>query len=461
MVRAALREVRRALAIGSGTVISRMTGRGRRDLVSPLERMQRWPQERLHCWRRERLRELLIFSIAHVPWYAERLSRIDLLDPKLDLAETLTRIPVLTKADLRVAGNRLLATDRSRPVHVASTSGSSGAPVTVRIDHDATCWVRAAQRRGFRWHGVDPLEPRVLLLSAPQEGLHRIKHRAVDLAIWRRLFQFADLSPHRLLEVASYIRRYRPSFITAYPSVLAALCWACLDAGVDLRDSGVRLIHSQSEVLQDVHRDAIARVFGVVPILDEYGCVEVGGMGYSCGRGVLHPSHDHVIMEVVDDEGRPVQPGEIGRVLLTPLHARAMPLIRYEVGDRAVMVDSSCPEHFPGSPAIQRIEGRTFEAIYDQTGTRFSGGIVHFIVKKAGAIGELREYLAVQERQGDLLFQVVPDGSVAPDLEARLSASGRSVFGAGMSVRVEVRTRISRPPEKKARYFLSRIEGNA
>ena len=63
-----------------------------------------------------------------------------------------------------------------------------------------------------------------------------------------------------------------------------------------------------------------------------------------------------MIVDVVDESGRPCRPGEIGRVLVTPFFNLAMPLIRYEVGDFAEAgARCTCGRSLP---TLSRIMGR-------------------------------------------------------------------------------------------------------
>ena len=51
--------------------------------------------------------------------------------------------------------------------------------------------------------------------------------------------------------------------------------------------------------------------------------------------GLYHLQSESVHVEILDEAGRPCAPGEIGRVIVSPLHNFAMPLLRYESGDYA------------------------------------------------------------------------------------------------------------------------------
>jgi phenylacetate-CoA ligase len=93
------------------------------------------------------------------------------------------------------------------------------------------------------------------------------------------------------------------------------------------------------------------------PIVDLYSCEEAGYLALQCPSGDhYHVQSENVLLEIVDNEGLPCRTGEIGRVLITPLHNFATPLIRYEVGDMAEFGDPcDCGR---GLPVIRKIHGR-------------------------------------------------------------------------------------------------------
>jgi len=67
----------------------------------------------------------------------------------------------------------------------------------------------------------------------------------------------------------------------------------------------------------------------------------------SCdSRDVMHVNHDTCVVEILDDEGMPVSPGEEGDVVVTSLYNMTMPLLRYRLADRAILLHSErarCP----------------------------------------------------------------------------------------------------------------------
>jgi phenylacetate-coenzyme A ligase PaaK-like adenylate-forming protein len=71
---------------------------------------------------------------------------------------------------------------------------------------------------------------------------------------------------------------------------------------------------------------------------------EGGCAGIPCERGRTHLSEDLVIVEPVDEEGRPVAPGErAAKIYLTNLFNRVLPLVRYEITDEVTILTEPCP----------------------------------------------------------------------------------------------------------------------
>ncbi|MCB1057416.1 MAG: phenylacetate--CoA ligase family protein, partial [Acidobacteria bacterium] len=456
------RDLRGRWALFAGQRLDALYGRGTARYLPFLEASQWWSREAVVRYQEERLRVLLFHCWDRVPFYRSRFEAAGIRRSDLESGEaSLSALPPLTKAELREGGSGLIAEGSGRMI-VSSTSGSSGQPVTIHQDLHAAAWTRAIQRRAFRWYGVEPYERRVMIVSAPHAGPRAWRHRLIDLATGRRLFEFHRLDPERLEGLARFITRYRPAFITAYPSVLHELCLHCEATGRSLADAGVRLIHSQSEMLLELHRESFRRTFGPLPVLDEYGCVEIGAMAYTCPEGRRHVSHENVLLEVVDDTGRPAPEGSAGRILLTALESRGMPLLRLDVGDLGVPLTASCRcGRNPGTSLLERLEGRVFERIEGRGGRRVNAGILHFIVKQATGGRGLERYLAVQETVGEVEVRIVPGTGYEAGLAQSIEEVGREALGPGFEVRCRILESITPPPGKKRSYFVSLLDPTA
>ena len=98
-------------------------------------------------------------------------------------------------------------------------------------------------------------------------------------------------------------------------------------------------------------------------VFDHYGCSELLRMGWECKEhSGYHIEVDNLIMEFLDDDGESVNEGQRGNITGTGLVNKAMPLIRYNVGDQGSFKKELCPCG-RGLPLMNILEGRTDDFI--------------------------------------------------------------------------------------------------
>jgi phenylacetate-coenzyme A ligase PaaK-like adenylate-forming protein len=142
-------------------------------------------------------------------------------------------------------------------------------------------------------------------------------------------------------EIVAGLNQIQPDVLMSYPSALLGLAHEA--AAGRLRISPRRIRVGAEPLLPEI-RLAAEQTWGV-PVLNCYGASEAGGMGISCEEGPgLHLVEDLVIVEPVDDEGRPVGPGERStKLYVTNLYNTTLPLIRYELTDELTLTGEPCP----------------------------------------------------------------------------------------------------------------------
>src|SRR5262249_18305868 len=124
-------------------------------------------------------------------------------------------------------------------------------------------------------------------------------------------------------------------------------------------------------VLHDWQRKSIEQVFDC-KVTNRYGCEEVSLIACECERHEgLHVNADGVYVEIIRN-GRVARPGESGSVVVTDLTNRAMPILRYQVGDVAVVSDRRC-DCGRGLPLLERLEGREADYVVTPAGELISG----------------------------------------------------------------------------------------
>jgi phenylacetate-CoA ligase len=150
---------------------------------------------------------------------------------------------------------------------------------------------------------------------------------------------------------------------------------------------------------------------------------------------------ENAILEVVDETGRPVPPGGTGRVLLTTLLNYQTPLIRYDVGDEAVVGGlCACGR---GLPTLHRIHGKLRPLLTLPSGrTKSSTGLAERISDVPGH----QQYQVQQTSVNSATLRLVPADGWQDSRRAEFIAILHEFFEAPIDVRIELCQRI--PPDE-------------
>jgi phenylacetate-CoA ligase len=331
-------------------------------ILFQMEQSQWWPAEEIEAYQRRQLAELLRHAHATVPWYKERLGAAGCTGAEPITPERWRRIPLLTKQELRLHQAEL--TSSSVPaghgrIFRSKTSGSTGEPLEVLSTTITGLFWACAALRDDLWHRRDP-RGRFVAIRSGREAADPLAVR--DLPSLGLLSPDAcDAGPATILyhlmpipQQAALLEARSPHDILMYPSNARALCRHARRRPVRLPD--LRAVHTYGEPLAPDVRAACRETWGV-PVRDVYSCEELGFIALQCPlHERFHVQSESVLVEILDEQGNPAQPGGIGAVVLTALHGFAMPLIRYAIGDYAE-VGEACPCG-RRLPVLERILGR-------------------------------------------------------------------------------------------------------
>jgi phenylacetate-CoA ligase len=299
-------------------------------------------------------------SLAELPVMAKRalMARFDdwVTDPEVKLADV-----ELFLADRKHIGERYL--DR---YVVWKSSGSTGTPGIYVQDakalatFDALMAVRLEPLRFAAQHSWELLAGggRAALVAATGDHFASIAswQRVCQSSPWIAARGFSIMDP--LQRLVADLNDYQPVFLASYPTMLALLAEEQRAGRLKIRPLH---LWSGGECLPASAGVEIERAFGC-PVVNEYGASECMSIAFGCAKGWLHINADWVLLEPVDDEYRPVPPGEPSHtVLLTNLANRVQPVIRYDLGDSVIAKPEPCACGSP-LPAIQ-VEGRRNDVV--------------------------------------------------------------------------------------------------
>ncbi|MDC8772085.1 phenylacetate--CoA ligase family protein [Roseateles albus] len=311
----------------------------------------------------QRLRATLRWAADTVPAFRELGYSVgDAGEPAIAL---LRHFPLLNKEDIKAKPKSFLSDAMPASTHLlAHTGGSTSIPMRLYLHKFVSRSKDFAYNGTFdRVAGISPAD-RILALrgrtvpGADKEGgpiwmydpIKRYLHLSSD-----------HLEPEYMARYIGAIKRFKPTFIHAFPSAIVPLAhWLDIYPDVEItgRFKGIQLF---SENVYPYQVELLERVFGC-PVLLDYGHSERAVKAISLPgdkRYFFWPLYGYV--ELVDFSGRPIdKPGVLGEIVATGFDNKVMPLIRYRTGDLAMW--TSEPNTIrPGFQVLDRVEGRLQE----------------------------------------------------------------------------------------------------
>jgi phenylacetate-CoA ligase len=392
------------------------------------------------------LKVQLRHAYATVPYYRAAWDAADVHPDDVKTLADLEAFPVVTKADIRTHETDLLSTAyRGAKLRVKRTSGSTGVPLTVRVDEPAMQFKHACTIRSDQWSGYR-LGQRVAKVWGNPEFLHhgwrgRLRNRLLDRAVYLDTIHLTD---DKIAAFAAQLRRHRPGLVFGHAHSLYLVACHLKKAGVtDIRPDG---IIATAMVLHDYQRKVIEAVFGT-PVTNRYGCEEVGLVACECEKHAgLHVNADSLVVEA--PAGKP------GRLLVTDLVNRAMPLVRYQIGDVAVGGTAACACG-RGLPLLERIEGREADYVVTPAGTLISG--ISLTENFALLIDGTAQVQIVQETVHDLRIRLVAGDGFGPASRGQIEKLVRDTFGPAVRFAVELVDAIPQEASGKYRFCISHV----
>ncbi|HUR55872.1 MAG TPA: phenylacetate--CoA ligase family protein [Gemmataceae bacterium] len=380
-----------------------------------------------------------------VPYYraAWRAAGVHPIDVN-SLAD-LEAFPVVTKTDIRRHERDLLSSafDASKLL-VKRTSGSTGVPLTIRIDEPGKQWKAACTLRSDEWSGWR-LGQRVAKVWGNPEYRHfglkgRLRNLLLDRAVY---LDTLNLNDERIREFVLRVRRHRPGLIFGHAHSLYLLACQLKKTGdTDIRPNG---IISTAMLLHDWQRTVIEQVFDC-PVTNRYGCEEVSLIASECElHQGLHINSDSLYTEVQ----------ESGHLLVTDLTNHAMPLIRYKIGDVVVPSGGRVCRCGRGLPLIERVEGREADYVVTPAGNLISG--ISLTENFALLITGAAQVQIVQETRQHILIRMVADEAFGDASHRQIAKLVADTFGPTMTYDVELVDAIPQESTGKYRFCISKV----
>jgi len=424
--------------------------------AADMERSQWLSRAAVEQLQMTKLHKLLATAARHSPWHAERIRAggIDLDADRASVSlDQLRRLPTMTRRDARENLERLWWKDAPGGAFKYTTGGSSGQPLIFYFGRARQAADAAGRIRARRWWGLEVGDREVCLWGAPVELENTDRIKTVrDRLLNQLLLNAFEMSARTMDDYLDAIQTYRPRCIFGYASSLALLAARARSQSLRLRLPTLRVVCTTGEPLYSHQRALLEQVFGT-PVASEYGSRDVGFNAHETPQAQLLLASENVIMEVLDEAGRPVPVGELGEAVMTGLHSEVQPFIRYRTGDMVRLSNDSCRDG-RGLHVLSEVVGRTTDFVVRSDGTVMHALAVIYVLR---AVGGIAEFKFVQHTLDDAEVLVVPTADWGEHSSAEILKGLKARLGKSSRITVRLVDEIAPEKSGKYRYVVSHV----
>ena len=401
-----------------------------------------WTRDELDQNRDECLRELVRHVYDNVPYYRAAFDRAGLQPQQIQGLADIGRIPITTRADIQAAPGQFIASDARHTSLISHlSSGSRGMPVHTKRTLFEERILSGIRLRVLMRYGMRLTDKRASV-SMEDAGDRPL---ASYIGFFGRTLIDAGMPPQDALRA---LCAARPDVIIAYPASLARLVEFITPE--QRRRIQPRLITLGGEMVLTSFRRDIAECFQC-PVRETYGATEANLIAWGCPvTGHLHIAEHSVIVEICKED-QPVAVGEAGEAIITVLHSRAMPFLRYRLNDLVTRGPAPCPCGHPAATLIA-VRGRTNDWFKLP-----DGRLLHpFVVSDSvmDHIPGLRRLQITQTSERELTIAIVP-GQVL-SAASLAEAEGKIAASVGYCFQIKLKTvqGLDRGPNQKFNPFV-------
>ena len=301
--------------------------------------------EEIKAFQELKLQEVLQYVTTNSIYYKNLFQEYNIDLSKINKLEDLQLIPTTTKEDLQRNNDDFVCVPTHKIIDFATTSGTLGDPVTFGLtDNDlerlayneAISFDCAGIKEGDIVQLMTTMDRRFMAGLAYFLGLRKMKVGVIRVGAGIPELQWDS------------ILKYKPTYLITVPSFLLKLIEYADSHGIDYNNLGIKGAVCIGESLRNqdftnsILADKIASKWNL-KLFSTYASTEMSTAFTECEHGVGGHHHPElIIVEVLDDENKPVKDGESGELTITTIGVEAMPLIRFKTGDIVKLHTEKC-----------------------------------------------------------------------------------------------------------------------
>ena len=338
--------------------------------------------------------------------------------------------------------------ERFKGINIAMSSGTSGNKGIVITSPYEEKYLQAALFSRFSFPKILQIKWAFLLrITTPAFQVSKFGQKLTHVSLQLTLEM-----------IRNKLQEFQPNILSAPPSMLKILAKEVNENRLDIKPK--RLV-SYAEVLEPDIQEEIEQVFKT-KVHQIYQGSE-GAFAMSCKHGSLHINEDLVKMQMLNTDGSNTMPGEpCVKLIVTDLHKKSQPIIRYELNDVIVISPEkcSCGSSFR---VIEQIMGRADDLFWGQReGSSESQFIFPDYIRRAiiSSSDEIEEYQAIQKSHQKVTVRLIlkSKDTDKEQLIAKIQQSIQQVFSSYNCAIPSVDIRLEPPIKNPNSEKLIRIQ---
>ena len=415
-----------------------------------LNNIQSYSLDDFKIWQEKKKWELVKFHYSNNRIYKKKIGN--------NLPTKWENLPILEKADYQMDMEELLSEGYSKSnTYIGNTSGSSGQPFFFAKNKYAHAMSWALINNRYSWYDIKLHSRQARFFGIPLENTSKFQEKIKDWIMNRTRFPIFDMSSIALENFIIKFKKNKFKYIYGYVNSLVLFARYLLEKKIILNTICPSLNYciTTSEVLTKEDRNILSKSFGV-PIINEYGVSEAGALvAFENTKNHWLLNRETQFIEIVDQYGRIVKDGSSGDILITDLYNKAMPFIRYRVGDIGIIKKGRLSNNYQ---VLDKLIGRTNDNILLPSG-KISPGLTFYYISRSilESSGILKEFIIRQISINTFIFDVVSERDLNGNEKDDIKKKMDQYLEKGLTLKINRVKKINRPPSGKLKHFYSEI----
>jgi phenylacetate-coenzyme A ligase PaaK-like adenylate-forming protein len=374
-------------------------------------------------------------------FYKERFKLAGFSPKQMSSPEDLRKLPVLTKEQVRNNTEKMISTGyQPDKLLKFKTGGSTGKALEIFLTEECSELRNACARRHDLWSGWNVGEPVAAVWGNPEYPntlRSKLKEWLISPIIYLDTMCVSEES----------IEKFSHEWDRIKPTLLFGHAHSIYIVPKGILSSSMMLIPHERSSIEDV--------LGV-KVTDRYGCEEVSLIASECEmHDGLHMNIEHLFVEFIKDDGTPAQPGEYGKIIVTDLMNKAMPLIRYQVEDFGIPSTRKC-SCGRGLLLMESVQGRLADFLLKKDGARVAG--ISLIENTLTKFAGLDQMQIIQNFYDDFTVNIVPGGAFNNEITENLESCLKNIFGQESTIKFCIIDNIKPQHGNKYRFTICNIK---